>query len=278
MRSPGVLEEQGDRPIVAVRAGPHLAQVNLKHVLPDLGVMEQTQGVVAHVGVCVKPRLVDAEADSDGPHDLHVQRLARVMKVDHRAAEADQLGESLLPLIRPMVRVARLALATDLEALLEVGHGVPELLDVLVVRQRRGFLAPRRRVSPVRLGRRPAVRQLHLRRQPEVPGGRLEDVPTHRGRDRQTLEVDEARGLEPVQDCVRRRLALRGGAVQEGGEVDELSFHSMQNGKSNHDQFRWLAMGYLVIPGSPIPHPSRLRPPFFFWLGQGISKGWDTVF
>ncbi len=201
-------------------AGPHLPRVDLEHVLPDLGVVEQAQGVVAIVGVPVEPGLVDAEADGDGAHDLDVQLLAPVVEVEHGPLEADQLAR----LLGPVVRVVGLALAPDLEALLQVGHRVAQPPDGLVVRQRRGLLAPGRRVAPVRLGRRPGLGQLGLRREREVPGRRLEDVPADVRRDRQAPQVDEARRPEAVEDRVRGLLALPGGALQEGGEVDEL-FH-----------------------------------------------------
>ena len=42
------------------------------------------------------------------------------------------------------------------------------------------------------------------------------------GRYGQVLQVDESGRLEAVQDRVRGLLALLRGAIQEGGEVDEL--------------------------------------------------------
>lgn len=194
-----------------MRAGPHLSRVHLEHVLPDLRVVEQAQGIITAVGVGVEPGLVDSEADGDGAHDLDVQLLAAVVEGEHRLLEPDQLAPLLF--FGPVVRVAGLALAPDLEALLQIRHRVPELPDRLEVRQRRGLLAPRRRVPAVRLGRRPALRHLGRGRLPEVRRRRREHVPAHVGGDRQALEVDEARGLEAVEDRLGGLLALLGGAV-----------------------------------------------------------------
>lgn len=77
-------------------------------------------------------------------------------------------------------------------------------------------------VAPVRARRRPP-QGIFLGAGPrEELGARLEDGGDGAGRDGEVLEVDEARGLEAVEDRGRSCLSLAGRAVEELGEIYEL--------------------------------------------------------
>ena len=91
-----VLEEQGDAAVVGVGAGADLAFVLGEDALGHGRVVQQAQRVVADVGVFVEEGFGEVEAEGDGAHDEHVERLALVEEGLHYGFEFDCLGLFLL--------------------------------------------------------------------------------------------------------------------------------------------------------------------------------------
>lgn len=139
-------------------------------------------------------------------------------ELDHEILEPDKLAL----LVGPQVRMALLALAADLEALLEVGCLLADLVDLVRRRQQAHLLTTGSRVAPVSLGCRPAMLHLGLEWNAEELCRLVKGRRHILGRDRYVLQVDEARRLEAVQNGVGGFLALARVAAGELGEVDEL--------------------------------------------------------
>ena len=214
--TPRVLEQQGDGAIVGVLAGSDLAGVDAKHLLLDGRVVQQAQGVVAVVDKAVEEGRVEAHADGDGPHHLDVQRLALVEEVEHDGFEVahgvDRGG--------PLVGVVNLALAPDLEALLDVGYGATDGLDLGCVCLLRHLLPAGCRVAAVRLRGRPATRELGLERKVEELGRGPKHVLARLARDWDVAQVDKTSGLEAVQNGLGRLQSLVISPIEEFGKIN----------------------------------------------------------
>jgi hypothetical protein len=121
-----------------------------------------------------------------------------------------------------VVRVGRVVVRADLERLLDVGDGVAQGGDGGRGGQLGDLLAARGGVAAVGFGGGPGEGVLGGARQAEEGGRGVEDVlPDGRG-DGDVGEVDEAAGLEALQDGFGGFEFLGGRAVEEFGEVDEL--------------------------------------------------------
>jgi len=210
-----VLEQERDRAVVGVLAGPDLQRVLAEDGRGHGGVVQEPQGVVAGVGVRVEPGLVEPHGHGDGAHDLDVQGLALVEEGQHEGLEGG-VGRG------PVVGVGGVALAPDLERLLDVGRGGLERLDAGAVGARADLLAALAGVAAVCLGRGPGDGVFGGLRLGEEGGGGREGGCDAGGGDGQVGEVDEACGLEAGEDGFGGLHAVGGGAVEEFGEVDEL--------------------------------------------------------
>lgn len=199
-------------------ACPHLTWINLEDLLIHSWVVQETQGVVSHVHEAIKVVGVNAHAHRDGAHHLGVESLALAKKVGHGALEVDQLAL----FGRPLVRVAGFAITADLEAFFDVGHGAAYLFDLGDVGELGHLLAARGGVAAVGLGGGPAVGELGVDGETKKLGGGVEDVGARFGGDGDVAEIDEAGGLEPVEDGFGCLEFLGLVAVEEFPEVYEL--------------------------------------------------------
>ena len=119
--------------------------------------MQQSKCVVPHVHKSVEEPLLQTHAYGNCPHDLHVHLLAVLKEVHHVGLETIELA-----ILGPLVRVVRIVLPPDLEALLHIRRGFPHLVYIIDVQQLRDLFPARRRVAAVGLGRGPAKVELGL--------------------------------------------------------------------------------------------------------------------
>jgi hypothetical protein len=215
----GVLEQQRDGAVVGVLTGAHLVRVLEPDGLGRRRVVQQAQSVVASAGKGVEEVQVEAHAQGDGAHHLSVQVLERQEEGLHCSGEGSTGG---VKLVWPLVGQARDALAPDLERFFQVGVAGAKAGDLSRVRQLRHFLTARSHVAAVGRGRRPAEQVfLGLRALEEASGvgkGGGNGIFGHAV----VLQVEEAGGLEGVEDLLGRGQLFRGGPVEEGAEVNEL--------------------------------------------------------
>jgi hypothetical protein len=223
-----ILEEQGNRTIVGMLSRSNLSRILLEDVLVHGRVVKQAERVVAAIGILIEPGIVNAQAHRDGAHDLHVEALALLEEAQHDVLEHLAL---VVKAVRPLVGQAGLVVAADLEALLQVRDRGAQGLDVALLGQLRHLLAARRRVSPVRLRGRPAHRLLLLEGPLEEGRGLGEDALDVVARHAMVLDVDEAGGLETVDEGARGGLALLGGAREEETEIHKLEDCASANGQ-----------------------------------------------
>lgn len=80
---------------------------------------------------------VQSHTHRDGSHNLYVHRHALRTKIQHGSLEARRSWPRFL---RPMVRIAEITLAADLEALLQVWHRLLQLCNVVGILQLRRLL------------------------------------------------------------------------------------------------------------------------------------------
>lgn len=213
-----VLEEQRDGAVVGVLARAHLARVDLEHLLVHGGVVQQTQGVVAHVEEAVEEVGVDAHSHGDRAHYLDVKRLALREKIGHGGFEAHQLAL----LGGPLVWVTGLVLAPNLEAFLDIGSLAANLVDFCDIGQLCYLLTAWSGVAAVRLRSCPAMGELGINREFEELGRSVKDVLAGLGGDGDVAEVNEAGGLEPLEDRFRRLELLGLVAVEKPAEIYQL--------------------------------------------------------
>lgn len=201
----------------AVLSSTHSTRVDLEDFALDLRVMQQPQGVVAHIHIAIKELLVQAHAHSDGPHDFDVQLLALVKEAEHIGPEIGH-GAVFGPLVWESVD----AFTANLVALLQIWRRSADLLDIVDFLELGDLFSAWRRVSAIGLGRCPAEIQLIIERLVEEARRRGEGMLEVIERDRVVLQVDEARRLEAMEDCLGRLGALCGRSAEEAREVDEL--------------------------------------------------------
>ena len=217
-----VLEEQRDRSVVRVLARSDPVGVVCEHALRHGRVVQETESIVAAVGVAVeevRAAVLQAHAQGDGAHHLHVQVLAGQEERLHGAGE---VYAGRVELVGPSVRGVRHTFSPDLHRLLEVGVAGPEGEDLRRVGGLGDFLAAEGHVAAVGSGGGPAEGVLLGLASVEEEGGFLEYVVDCGGWDAVVAEIEESGGLEGLVD------GLGGGesgvvfSVQECREVDEL--------------------------------------------------------
>lgn len=147
-----------------------------------------------------------------------MQPLALVIKLEHVTAKTN----NLTLLLRPLVRMSRLIISSNLIALLEIWGCVADLVHLANVLELGNLFAAGRRVSSVGFRCRPVQLQLLLGRLIEEFSGEgigaLQAFSWHM----MILEVDEASSLEPMKNGIGCVFALRGGSFEEETKVDEL--------------------------------------------------------
>jgi len=211
---------KGSTTVVAVLACAdlQLAVVSFEDGFRHTRVVQQSQRIVSRIGEAVEPVLLDAHAQRNGSHDLHMQPLARFEETQHLLFELRRL---LVPR-GPHIRHQRLIITADFHAFLQIRHSLAHLSLCACLLEHNEFLAALCDVAAVGCRGVPRQRILlwlgackELCRVGENGGD-------SRGRDAVVFKVDKAGGLEAGQDGVRC-LLLRGCiAGEESGEVDEL--------------------------------------------------------
>ena len=108
--------------------------------------MQQSQRIIPRIGKPIEPALLDPHAQRNRPHNLHMQRLARLEEAQHVFLE---LGRRLVA-ARPHVRHLWLVVAPDLQRLFQVGDRLAHLLLCAGFVQGNELLAALRDVAAVR--------------------------------------------------------------------------------------------------------------------------------
>jgi hypothetical protein len=215
---------------------PDLSRVDLENLGVDARVVQQPQGVVPNVYEPVEEALIQSHAHRNGLHHLNMHLLALLEEAEHVRLPA---GQVLVVVPGPLVRVLRLALPPDLEALLEVRRRGAHLFHLAHVGELADLFAPGCRVAPVCLGGGPSQRQLGVVLLREELGGAGEDVAQGGCGDGVVLEVDEAGGLEAVEYGLCRLEALCRRPFQERREIDQLYGSKVRAPVSRAAQWRW---------------------------------------
>lgn len=210
-----------DRPVIRMTARPDLALVPLENILVHLGIMQQPQRIILSIGILIEPSNINPQPQRHRPHDLCMQLGASPEEPLHERGKHLRVGVALARR-RPVIRQPGLALAPDLEALLQVRVLRAQRLDVGGVGQVRHLLAALHHVAAVAARRRPRQRVLGGLRAREEAGAQREGARHAGRRDAVVREVDEAGALEAREDGVGGEFALAGSAREKGGEVDEL--------------------------------------------------------
>lgn len=267
-----VLEQQRDTPVIRVGARPHLTRVDLEDLTLDGRIVQQSQRIVSIVYKAIEKTLIESHAHGDGPHDLDMNILALIVKIQHGGLEPGDLGEASF--IGPLVGVGRVRLAADFKGLFNVRIALLEFGDLVDVGQLGDLFAPWRRVPSICFGRGPSQGQFLLEAQLVEEGGRgVKDMLAFLGCDWQIAKVDEAGGLEAFEDGIGSLLALAGATVEKFGKVDELM------GELVFDQYTYCnklrsahSLTGIIRPLSSTAAFSISKPDLFVYRGNPICR------